>query len=112
MATKTNESLTSKLVKAKRKLEKAKKAFEALRDELLLTEGVGIGFKEGGVSVIGQPRLIVDGELEKGLVAIGRLAEAQSIKIDGGKVKALAKTDPRVEALMRFKQNKAVRVKI
>ena len=110
MATKTNESLTLRLVKAKRKADKAKASFEALRDELLQTESVG--FKsDDGVSIIGQPRLIVDGDLERGLVAIGRLGEAQTLKVDGGKVKALAKTDPRVEALMRFTDGIAVRVK-
>lgn len=106
---KKNESLTTRLVKAKRKLEKAKEQFAELRDELLQSEGAG--FKDGGVSIVAQPRLIVDGELEKGLAAIGRLGEAQTLKVDGGKVKALAKTDPRVEAIMRFKESLTVRVK-
>jgi hypothetical protein len=111
MATKTNEPLTLRLVKAKRKLEKAKEAFEELRAELLQTEGAG--FKsDDGVQIVAQPKLIVDGALEKGLAAIGRLGEAQTLKVDGGKVKALAKTDERVQALMQFKESLAVRVKI
>ena len=101
------------LVKAAKAAKRAHDRATAKLDDIkaVLRER-GAGFKLDGVQVIEAAKMVVDEELERGLAALGKLSAAQKVSIDGGKVKALAKIDPRIEALIRFAPSVAVRIDV